>query len=662
MKVKKYRLGSQIKYTPWTFEQLGYAPSLMRQRHDQAVEDMINLENQLNFEYLNQDDPFVAPIIDKYKKGLDTLQSNILKRGYNPSLVNDLVKYRRDYQNEVGPRGTLGRAMKAYSDAQEGWKSIEASYRKDNMPEAYINKAKSNYFGAYKGMMTPDGIYQGFTPGAVTGYRDIAKDFVTYAKEAGMSTEAMNQLQKEGVSIKQVDGPYGTKFLAIHNYSPGTPGYDNAKQLEALYNEFYSQYTDPSSDRGLYAQIDQKSPQEIARTLSNMQTMMYQSRGGTPPKETISGLRQVDLPSGGSGLNLNGTPNFWRYDNVKTGEVSEISKDMEMIKSSLKDGKIDPESLRHEQGYWARSIQPYSNIMGGITDYMQYGGEAMINAYRLGQISKGRYAGNLVTHNNIAEDVFTGIGTGKQKVKRTNTALDLVNTKYGELKNLIDASKDTGIDYQGKKYVGDKGYLDLVEVLEAKSQLEVGKSLGLSNYITNTDWYKAIKETGEGKKVETLVNTTTGDFVSVNSVKDLLKTTPTSVTIDGNGNISMQLPTGKTGTMENYIINPKALPEQVSEDVNAMSEMIQKLYNFNMSAEDIKKEDKKTYILNDNYYKVVINPNNHLDKVLVRWVQDPDESMKTGKNMGDWYPVEPADLQNNLATKVVKTLNQGSSK
>ena len=55
MKINKYRLGTNIQFTPWSFEELKYAPQLMEQRHLAAQQNLADTDSSLDFEYFDKD-------------------------------------------------------------------------------------------------------------------------------------------------------------------------------------------------------------------------------------------------------------------------------------------------------------------------------------------------------------------------------------------------------------------------------------------------------------------------------------------------------------------------------------------------------------------------------------------------------------------------------
>lgn len=569
MKINKYRLGTSIQYTPWTFDQLGYAPQLMEQRHMAVQQDLLDTDNSLNFEYFDQDDQFAAPKIEKLRGQITNVAEQLSKSGYNPELQNQLVNLKQEYLKEVGPTGTLGRARNTYTKAMDDWGQIEQAYRKEGHPESYINQAKDRYFSQYKGMMDEQGKYRGFTPGGVTNYRDVAQDAVDYFKNYGFTQEDISAAMPN-IEFKQMPTPWGGLYMAAIVKNPGAPGASNAKNLAAAMNELSEQYSNPNTDRGLFANIAQLNPTDITRTLQNTAALMQNTKGGQAPSVRVQGSF-ANPPKGSGSDDLASMNAFQKYPQLR---IEQFNKDI--------DAKYDK---------LISNIDKTGDPVEGITKYFAVG----------------------------TPGASYDLSPSETMPSKTKQNYDDISKQFSNIRK--QALSDEGFNMGGKTYKGEKGFLEAAKEIEKAYAAILSTDLGLNNTKLEDNIMRSIQSL---KGEDTFINLSNPrKTYSKADVEDKEMMPPpgqTQIRVNSAGEYIIQLKTKKG--YEDFKINPKTLPEQSTEYDADITEILGGINSFNMTPEQAREMSRTVYEIGPNNYQLIVDEKNPLNKQLVRVVYD----------------------------------------
>lgn len=274
------RLRTQVSFPQRSFDEMAWGPKMMMDRDNTVKANLGDLDSKLDFEYSEKDDKYVAPKIDALRNELYSLEDEILTKGYDPQLEKKLVAFRRKYQQEVGSKGDIGRAVGNYGAIKNAISSYEANNK--NAPEWFKQKAKKYLASTYSGMYDADKNFTQFSPGEVTKYRELADDAIDMLKSAGASDQDLALFRSGHASIQPVTLPNGAQMLKIVEQTPGNIR-SNKGQLEAGLNQLLTEYLDPKTDRGRFTQIAEYSPEYIAKSLSNIGNMMQSTTMSKQP-------------------------------------------------------------------------------------------------------------------------------------------------------------------------------------------------------------------------------------------------------------------------------------------------------------------------------------------------------------------------------------------
>ena len=112
--VNRYSNIQPARYTPRTLQELMVAPSYMREQHNQLDESRGALEASLA-----QVDPLaVHSDLAKRKQQelydqMNQQAEQLASKGFTPTSKSDFIRLNKQYQQEVGPTGSLGKIQAA---------------------------------------------------------------------------------------------------------------------------------------------------------------------------------------------------------------------------------------------------------------------------------------------------------------------------------------------------------------------------------------------------------------------------------------------------------------------------------------------------------------------------------------------------------------------
>lgn len=276
------------QFNKLSLNEMAYAPSLLRQQHDDAVAKQMELAEALKFDYLKQDAPGIEPVLQQYNTDIEDVSNQIAQQGFTQDIKNKVLGLRSKFVTD----DKIRQYKKNYSDAMTGWEDLKKRMIQEGRPGDDINRQKAAYFSGYKGAFDNEGFKQEFTPGRTSGYYDIAED----AKKAmtNLGTTGM-VVGKSGTSITEKTGIGADKkpftYFEVTDSKTGQK-LTNLDQRQAVERYLMSEYGDNTTDRGLFAQISGITPEHIRNTITNVSQSMAENRYAQLPQTdtNISGM------------------------------------------------------------------------------------------------------------------------------------------------------------------------------------------------------------------------------------------------------------------------------------------------------------------------------------------------------------------------------------
>ena len=594
------RLRTQVSFPERSFEEMAWGPSLMMAKNDALKSKVSDLDAALDFEYHEKDDPYIAPKIDKLRGELNTLQDEIVKGGYNPLLEQKMLNFRRKYQKELGSHGDIGRARKNYAAMQSALQEYDKNHKDD--PEWFRQKAKQNIVNTYQGMYDDYGKYREFTPGQATKYRDINADFVDFAGKAGMQGGLQELIEgKLQVIPTTINGKPFVKVVE------STPGYvsSNKKNLESLANQFFSEYNDPTTDRGIFASIAGLPPEKIGQSLSNMAGLTYKENYAKQPTWN-AGLQSIPEGSSKEGKEAGNTgaglPTL-AETKAKPEIAKEVNSDRELMANAWSNGRFDEEAAKkyeiaNRSGWNPRSI---------ITDI----------------------------------DKMT-LGTGKEFTKDYKKVYDKYKTQYKGLWE--DFKNGTATDLEGNPITSEQQLFNLALDRKEKDSYVLDSKVSLANY---ESWEDLSNKAGVVPEGQAMFTSTDGkdEVKTIAQAKGMYKLAGLdpkdnfNLWLDSEGNTLVKIPLNEKGEEKWFKVNKDAV---AGNNMSNKAKEVLKITGDFMKDYSMTKEERNAQnnhllpISKTMGVRTVIDPNNILNKKLVLEGYGKVIDPATGQEKVEW--------------------------
>jgi len=264
------------QFNKLSMAEMAYAPTLMRQQHDEAIAKQMELADALKFDYLKQDANILEPVLNKYSEDIDKVSTDLAKQGFTQDTKSKLLGLRSKYTTD----DKIRTVKKRYSDAMSGWEDRKKSLLQQRASGEDINAMRKAYFDGITPAYDDEGFKQDLTPGSTSNVYDISEDIKNKFANIGSSEVVYGG---SGVkAVREVLGkgtPYERSAWKILDSTGGTKS-NNLSQREAVKALTLSEYTDPSSDRALYAKLTNKSPEYISGLVDQWSDAMAKDQIG----------------------------------------------------------------------------------------------------------------------------------------------------------------------------------------------------------------------------------------------------------------------------------------------------------------------------------------------------------------------------------------------
>jgi len=280
-------------------QEQAYAPTLMRQQHDEAISKQMELADALKFDYLKQDANTLEPVLNKYSEDIQKVSTELAKNGFTQDTKSKLLGLRSQYTTD----DKIRQVKKNYSDAMQGWEETKKALIQRGASGDLLNNQKAAYFGAFKGSFDDEGFKQDFTAGRTSGVYDIVED----AKKAMTGLGSTGQIvgsSGSSVRAKDLKDANGNIIASGWETTDNKTGQKifNKDQRAAVESYLRAEYGDESTDRGLYAKIAGLTPEHIQNAIANVSKSMAEDRYAQLPQQdtNISGMTKAErVPSSG---------------------------------------------------------------------------------------------------------------------------------------------------------------------------------------------------------------------------------------------------------------------------------------------------------------------------------------------------------------------------
>lgn len=195
--MNRYDTASVAKFNPMSFQEVMFAPAMMRQKHDSSIaaaEAMRLNPDPLDVHY-NRALQLKQEMDGKISSEVDRLN----KEGFNTNTTQNITRLNREYQDLISPTGEVGRinaAKVAEAEAYKNWMSSEEA-KKYGTDVAKMQWMKHR--GRYNNQYNED--KQIVNIGQMSGpkYEDLDKDINEFTTNIG--SEVTTKLKDYGWSV-----------------------------------------------------------------------------------------------------------------------------------------------------------------------------------------------------------------------------------------------------------------------------------------------------------------------------------------------------------------------------------------------------------------------------------------------------------------------------
>jgi len=118
------------QYNPLSFEEMAYAPTMMRALHDQMDMGYSTLNTEFgDYNALNSDRQFLEDQINPAREQLNTLADDLAKNGFDRNKMSDLRKLKAQKDKMFGQSGVVGQAQAKYQQFVESSERIRDQFK-----------------------------------------------------------------------------------------------------------------------------------------------------------------------------------------------------------------------------------------------------------------------------------------------------------------------------------------------------------------------------------------------------------------------------------------------------------------------------------------------------------------------------------------------------
>lgn len=158
MIVNRYTTGPVAQYNPLSMDELAFAPTFLRQRHDQAQAQMMELDQMSNqYDVLDQYGVAANQLVQPFQQDIQSLAEQLATQGVQQSqAIPQAMKLKSQYNQLFGQQGGIGQLQARTQQYREQVKQIQEQF-KDN-PE--LARGAINRLNAGEAIVGEDGRLQ----------------------------------------------------------------------------------------------------------------------------------------------------------------------------------------------------------------------------------------------------------------------------------------------------------------------------------------------------------------------------------------------------------------------------------------------------------------------------------------------------------------------
>jgi hypothetical protein len=133
MRINRYTSSPVAMYNPLSINELAFAPTFLRQRHDQAAQSLSDLGIASGqYDVLDQYAPIASQLVDPLQNNINELASQLATQGINKSrAIPEAMKLKSQYSNLFGQSGGIGQLQSATKQYRDQIQQIQKFFEKN---------------------------------------------------------------------------------------------------------------------------------------------------------------------------------------------------------------------------------------------------------------------------------------------------------------------------------------------------------------------------------------------------------------------------------------------------------------------------------------------------------------------------------------------------
>ena len=291
MSVNRYTKLTPAKFDPYSFQELMAVPAYKREQHDNLDAGIAEIEGKLaEVDPLDVHSNLAKQEQERLYNDLLSQRDKLSSEGFNQRNRGDFLKLNKDYQQTVGPMGTIGKINQAKKQFELEKKSyianaIKMGYSPEDAAANWDDEALK-YTDSFK----TDGIVKNIESFYAPEYVNAKKELVDLFSKAGISQTDIANL---GTSYFKKD-ENGKYVITTKGYKKAG---SNVNQLQAAVDYMNNQVLDPNSKVGKSIKHQRRTSDEVLKEISGLGNVFMKTNNAEGKGATIS---NVQNETGGS--------------------------------------------------------------------------------------------------------------------------------------------------------------------------------------------------------------------------------------------------------------------------------------------------------------------------------------------------------------------------
>lgn len=259
MIINRYVSPVDSVYNPMSFQELAFAPTFLRQKHDQAAQSLSDLElASQQYDVLNGYQPIATQLTQPLTQDIETLAEQLAKQGVTGSrAIPEAMKLKSQYSQLFSPTGGIGQLQSATKQYRTRAEELKKQYEDNPLLQQYAlsqlrpGEAVLQDGRVQLGNMQDARMVRHIAEEDILDRlnkaasdlkpSDLGRSGIQYTGQLGSFNDLYSIAQKQGVSFDRVDALVksmlsGEEQLSLAQFARAT-GQDPEKALENFRNK-----------------------------------------------------------------------------------------------------------------------------------------------------------------------------------------------------------------------------------------------------------------------------------------------------------------------------------------------------------------------------------------------------------------------------------------